>query len=60
VSFYDEFGEKIQVETQSIGDSIHLKEGVHSIHIKADSRCVTVKQGPFLGIELDKILVEVK
>ena len=41
-----------------IGDSILILDGIHSIRIIEDSRCVTVKQGPFLGVDKDRILAE--
>jgi hypothetical protein len=40
-----------------VGDSILLIEGIHRIRIIEDSRCVSVKQGPFLGISADKVEV---
>jgi hypothetical protein len=42
------------------GDAIVLIHGVHAIRVIEDMQCISVKQGPFLGTELDKIIVEVK
>ena len=42
------------------GDAIVLIHGVHAIKVLEDMQCISVKQGPFLGTENDKILVEVK
>ena len=40
-----------------VGDSILIIEGLHRIRIIENSRCVSIKQGPFLGISADKIEV---
>ena len=42
------------------GDAIVLIHGVHSIRVIEDMQCISVKQGPFLGTEYDKVIVEVK
>jgi hypothetical protein len=42
------------------GDAIALIHGVHAIRVIGDMQCISVKQGPFLGTEHDKISVEVK
>ena len=42
------------------GDAIALIHGVHAIRVVEDMQCLSVKQGPFLGTENDKINVEVK
>lgn len=39
------------------GDSIVIISGIHSIHVRENSKCITVKQGPFPGLDLDKIEV---
>jgi hypothetical protein len=41
------------------GDSIVLIHGIHAINVIEDMQCISVKQGPFLGTENDKINVEV-
>lgn len=43
-----------------MGDAIVLVHGVHSVRVIEDMQCISVKQGPFLGTENDKINVEVK
>lgn len=40
------------------GDAIVLIHGVHAIHVVEDMQCISVKQGPFLGDEHDKVIVE--
>jgi len=42
------------------GDAIVLIHGIHAIRVVEDMQCISVKQGPFLGAEYDKVLVEVK
>lgn len=42
------------------GDAVVLIHGVHAIRVIEDMQCISVKQGPFLGTENDKINVEVK
>ena len=42
------------------GDAIVLIHGIHSIHVLEDMQCISVKQGPFLGTEFDKVDVKVK
>jgi hypothetical protein len=42
------------------GDAIVLIQGVHAIRVIEDMQCISVKQGPFLGAEYDKVFVEVK
>jgi hypothetical protein len=37
------------------GDGIVLIHGIHAIKVVEDMQCISVKQGPFLGTEKDKI-----
>jgi hypothetical protein len=39
------------------GDAIVLIHGVHGIRVIEDMQCISVKQGPFLGTEKDKLFV---
>jgi hypothetical protein len=41
----------------SSGDAIVLIHGIHSVRVIEDMQCISVKQGPFLGTEYDKINV---
>jgi hypothetical protein len=36
-----------------------LIHGVHAIRVIEDMQCISVKQGPFLGVEFDKVEVGV-
>lgn len=60
VQFYSDLGQLFQESVLQSGDSILIREGIHSIRVNENSKCITVKQGPFLGVDLDKVLVSVK
>lgn len=60
VEFYSDDGELLREMILRPGDAIVLVHGVHTIRVIEDMQCITVKQGPFLGSENDKILVKVK
>jgi len=40
------------------GDAIVLVHGIHAIQVIEDLQALSVKQGPFLGDEVDKVSVE--
>jgi hypothetical protein len=42
------------------GDAVVLIHGVHAIRVIEDMQCISVKQGPFLGAENDKVFIEVE
>lgn len=44
--------------TLKAGDAIVLIHGIHSLQVIEDMQCISVKQGPFLGTDFDKINVE--
>jgi hypothetical protein len=56
VDLFGDNGVKLREVMLKVGDAIVLIHGVHSIRAIEDMQCVSVKQGPFLGIENDKIL----
>lgn len=60
VLLYSDEGEHIRTIRMHPGDAIVLIHGVHSIRVIEDMQCLSVKQGPFMGVENDKIDVEVK
>jgi hypothetical protein len=41
-----------------VGDAIVLIHGIHAIRVLEDMQCISVKQGPFLGTERDKVVVD--
>jgi hypothetical protein len=40
------------------GDAIVLIHGVHAVEVIEDFQAISVKQGPFLGDEIDKVAVK--
>jgi hypothetical protein len=60
VDFFDEHGSRFREVVLRAGDGIVLVHGTHSMRVLEDMQCISVKQGPFLGDENDKINVEVK
>ncbi len=60
VELYGDGGDLVRVVTLRAGDAIVLIHGVHAIRVLEDMQCISVKQGPFLGTERDKVMVEVK
>jgi hypothetical protein len=60
VRLFDDDGEILREVTLRPGDAIVLIHGVHAIRVLEDMQCISVKQGPFYGDELDKINVKAK
>jgi len=60
VDLYADSGDLIRELVLHAGDAIVLIHGVHSIRVIEDMQCISVKQGPFLGVEFDKVDVDVK
>lgn len=59
VDLFRENGELLREIRLGAGDAILLMSGAHRIRVLEDAQCVTVKQGPFLGLENDKVNVQV-
>lgn len=59
VEFFDENGRMFREVILRSGDGIVLIHGTHAVRVIEDMQCISVKQGPFLGPENDKINVEV-
>ena len=59
VELYSDDGGKLREITLRRGDAIVLIHGVHAVRVIEDMQCISVKQGPFLGPENDKVFVEV-
>lgn len=59
VVLYSDAGALLREVVLHAGDAIVLIHGVHAIRVLEDMQCISVKQGPFLGTEHDKIIVEV-
>ena len=59
VDFFNEEGRRFREVVLRAGDGIVLIHGTHAVRVIEDMQCISVKQGPFLGAENDKINVEV-
>lgn len=59
VELYDDGGGLLREIEMHSGDAIVLIHGAHAIRVVEDMQCISVKQGPFLGTENDKILVDI-
>jgi hypothetical protein len=57
VDLFDDGGKVLREIVMRAGDAIVLIHGVHAIRVIEDMQCITVKQGPFLGAEKDKVFV---
>ena len=60
VQLYGDDGKLLREIFLRRGDAIVLIHGAHAIRVIKDMQCISVKQGPFLGTEQDKVLGEVK
>ena len=60
VELYSDDGTKLQEVILRAGDAIVLIHGVHAVRVIEDMQCISVKQGPFLGVDYDKVVVDVK
>ena len=60
VDFFDARGAKVAEVVLRAGDAINLVRGAHSVRVIEDMQCVSVKQGPFLGDQNDKVDIDVQ
>lgn len=60
VQLYSDDGDLLREIVMHSGDAIVLIHGVHAIRVIQDMQCISVKQGPFLGTERDKVFAEIK
>jgi hypothetical protein len=60
VELYSDEGTKLRDVTLHAGDAIVLIHGTHAIRVVEDMQCISVKQGPFLGPDYDKVNVKVQ
>jgi hypothetical protein len=60
IELYSDAGDLLREITLKAGDAIVLIHGVHGLRAVEDFQAISVKQGPFLGAENDKVNVEVK
>jgi anti-sigma factor ChrR (cupin superfamily) len=57
VQLYTDDGKLHREVRLNAGDAIVLVHGTHAIRVVEDMQCLSVKQGPFLGDEEDKVSV---
>jgi len=55
VDFFTDDGSRFREVILGPGDAILIIAGIHSIRVLEKMQCVSVKQGPFLGPENDKV-----
>jgi hypothetical protein len=60
IQLFSDAGALLREIEMGPGDAIVLIHGVHAIRVVEDMQCISVKQGPFLGTENDKVFVAVK
>ena len=60
VRLYADDGSLLQEVVLNPGDAIVLVHGSHAIRVIEDMQCISVKQGPFMGVEYDKVVIKVK
>ncbi len=58
IQLYTDSGKMFKQVRLGPGDAIVLIHGVHSLHVVEDFQALSVKQGPFLGDEEDKVVVK--
>ncbi len=57
VQLFTDDGTLLKEVVLNAGDAIVLIHGIHAIRVIEDMQCISVKQGPFLGDEMDKVNV---
>jgi len=60
VELYSDQGSLLREIEMHAGDAIVLIHGVHAIRVLEDMQCISIKQGPYMGEEQDKVFVDVK
>jgi hypothetical protein len=60
VELFADDGSRLREVILGAGDAIVLIHGVHGVRVIEDMQCISVKQGPFLGPDYDKVIVKVK
>lgn len=60
VDLYDDHGNKFREIVLGPGDAIVLMHGAHGLRVLETFQAISVKQGPFLGTEKDKIFIRTR
>jgi hypothetical protein len=55
LTFHASDGKLLREVVLMPGDGALLIDGAHSLRVIEDAQCISVKQGPFLGAENDKV-----
>jgi len=58
VDFYSREGKNVQSSILNVGDTVLLMSGGHGFRMIENSKLWEIKQGPYYGVEADKILLE--
>lgn len=58
VQLHSDQGKMLREVVLHAGDGIVLIHGVHALRMIEDMQCISVKQGPFLVTEQDKVFVK--
>jgi hypothetical protein len=59
IELFSNEGHLLKEVTLRAGDAIVLIQGIHGVRVLEDFQAITVKQGPYLGEEHDKIMVQI-
>lgn len=59
IDFFDADNRLWHTVRVKAGDAVLLIHGAHAIRVIEDMQCLSVKQGPFLGVENDKVNIEI-
>jgi len=60
VELYTDQGAWLREIELHAGDAIVLIHGVHALRVLEDMQCISIKQGPYMGEDQDKVFVDVK
>ena len=60
IELYSDAGELLEEILLHAGDAVVLIHGIHSIRVLEHFQAISVKQGPFLGTDNDKVNVAVR
>ena len=55
--FYESDGKEVAATILNSGDTILLLCGGHGLNILEDTKIIEVKQGPYFGVEEDKVIL---
>jgi hypothetical protein len=55
VQFFSDDGDLLREIVLNPGDAVVLIHGAHAIRVIEDMQCISVKQGPFMGDNSDKV-----